>query len=62
MKLGQKRLQMMEKGYKFLVMIEKWTKKVTKRNGKKVTNITNTIGQNQNLKVDVEALVNETRA
>ena len=62
MKLGQKRLQMMEKGYKFLVMIEKWTKKVTKTNGKKVTNITNTIGQNQNLKEDVEALVNETRA
>ena len=62
MKLGQKRLQMMEKGYKFLVMIEKWTKKVTKRNGKRVTNITNTIEQNQNLKVDVEALVNETRA
>ena len=31
MKLGQKRLQMMEKGYKFLVMIEKWPKKVTKK-------------------------------
>ena len=53
---------MEEKGYKFLVMIEKWTKKVTKRNGKRVTNIKNTIEQNQNLKVDVEALVNETRA
>ena len=36
---------------KFLVMIEKWIKEVTKRknrNGKKVTNITNTIGTKLN--------------
>ena len=48
MKLGQKRLQIEEKGYKFIFVIEKWTKKVTKRNGKKVTNITNTIGTKLN--------------
>ena len=35
MKLGQKRLQMEEKGYKFLDMIEKMDKKCYKRKWKK---------------------------